>query len=309
MMNKPELLVTAKSVAEAERLIDAGADAIYIGHQYYGLRVAGDFELPQIEEAVRLAHDRQAKVYVAVNALFHNDRLKTLPDYLQSLEQAGVDAIVFGDPAVLMTVWEIGSKLPLHWNTETTSTNYETVRYWAKKGASRAIVARELSLENVLETKRRVDIEIQAQIHGMTCIFHSARKLVQNYLNHIGEEHVSTSPEANLYLKEKKEEETHYPVFEDINGTHIMSNEDICMLEHLPAFIDGQIDSLKIEGMYKTTEYLEQVTRIYRQAIDLYLQDADAFQAEVGGWLDEIKRIQPPERRLGTGFYFKEQIY
>lgn len=308
MNNKPELLVTAKNVDEVNQVIAAGADAVYIGHQQYGLRVAGDFELPQIEEAVHIAHSKGAKVYVAVNALFHNDRLHGLPDYLKALEQIGVDGIVFGDPAVLMTVKEIGSSLPLHWNTETTSTNYETVRYWAKKGVTRAIVARELSLDNVLAIKAQTGIDIQAQIHGMTCIFQSARKLVRNYFNHIDED-APTSREAGLYLKQKKDENTHYPVYEDINGTHIMSNEDICMLEHIPALIDGQIDSLKIEGLLKTTEYLVRVTRIYRRAIDMYCEESASFQANVPAWLSELQDIQPPERRLGTGFYFKEQIY
>lgn len=308
MKTKPELLVTAKDLEEMGRLLEAGANAFSIGHQRYGLRVAGDFELPQIEEAVKLAHQRQAKVYVSVNALFHNDVIKLLPDYLKQLEQIGVDAIVFGDPGVLITVWEIGSKLRLHWNTETTSTNYETVNYWAKKGASRAIVARELSLDNVLKIKAKTNIEIQAQVHGMTCIFHSARRLVRNYMQHINEEG-GTGLEAGLYLKETKREESHHPIYEDMNGTHIMSSEDICMLEHLPAFIDGGIDSLKIEGLFKTTAYLEQVVRIYREAIDTYCADPEKFQMKLNDWLHVIHSIQPAERRLGTGFYFKEQIY
>ena len=307
-MNKPELLVTAKDCEEVRRLIDAGADAVFIGHQRFGLRVAGDFELDQVDEAVNIAHRKGAKVYVAVNALFHNDRLEPLAEYLTRLEQIGVDAIEFGDPAVLMTVWELGSQLKLHWHGETTSTNFETVNYWAKKGVSRAVLSRELSLENVLMIKRKTNIEIQAQVHGMTCIFHSGRRLVRNYLEHTGQEH-PTSREAGLYLKETKEEETHYPIYEDINGTHIMSNEDLCMLAHLPAFVDGNIDSLKIEGLFKTTAYLEKVVSIYRQALDTCLTNREAFENKLDGWLGEIEAIQPPQRRLGTGFYFKEQIY
>lgn len=301
-------MVTAKDCEEVYRLIEAGADAVFIGHQRFGLRVAGDFELDQIAEAVKIAHGKGAKVYVAVNALFHNDRLEPLSRYLTQLEQIAVDAIEFGDPAVLMTVWELGSRLVLHWNTETTSTNYETVNYWAKKGASRAVLARELSLENVLLIKGKTNIEIQAQVHGMTCIFHSGRRLVQNYLLKTNQEH-PTSREAGLYLKETKEEETHYPIYEDINGTHIMSTEDLCMLPHLPTFVEGGIDSLKIEGLLKSTAYLEKVVHIYRQALDTCLTSQEAFANKLDGWLGEIEAIQPPQRRLGTGFYFKEQIY
>lgn len=308
MKEKPELLVTARDVDETVQLLEAGADAVYIGHQKYGLRLTGDFELAQIEEAVEKARPFGGRVYVAVNALFHNDRLPELPGYLKALEKAGVDGIVFGDPAVLMTVRENGSKLPLHWNAETLSTNYETVRYWANKGAVRAVLARELSLENVLEIKRKSDVEIQVQVHGMTCIFHSARKLVRNYLSHVGEE-ATVDQEAQLFLKERKDEETHYPIYEDVNGTHIMSSEDLCMLEHLPEMIEGGLDSLKIEGLYKSRDYMAQITQIYRKAIDRYWDDPDAFRQEVEGWMEQVRAIQPPERPLGTGFYFKEQIY
>lgn len=304
-IKKPELLVTAKDLDELQQLIQAGADAINIGGEAYGLRLPGDFSLEMIQQAVEIAHNQNVKIYVSMNALFHNQALIGLEDYIIKLSEIEVDAIVFGDPAVLMTVKEVAPDLALHWNTETTSTSYETANYWASKGATRAILARELSLQEVIAIKQHVNMEVQVQIHGMTCIFHSKRELVSSYLNYTGsEKKKDTSKESNLFLREHKRPDEQYPVFEDLHGTHIMSCDDICMIEHLGLFIDGGIDSLKIEGLLKTTDYLVKVTALYRKAIDEYVENKSTSVS-----VEEVEKLQTDQRPLTTGFYFKEQYY
>ncbi|GAX89063.1 peptidase U32 family protein [Effusibacillus lacus] len=309
MGKKTELLVTAGDLQEAERMLQAGADAISIGHERYALRMPGSFELPDIRDAVALARHFQAKVYVSINALLHNDSLPELNDYIRQLNEAGVDAIVFGDPAVLMASRLAASKLKLHWNTETTSTNYRTVNYWAGRGVARAILARELSMEEVLYIKQNTKIEVQVQVHGATCIFHSRRELVGNYMQHQGRmaEEGNRSRNRHMFLKEKNRSEERYPIFEDRHGTHILSAEDICMLEHLGPFLTAGIDSFKIEGLLKTADYNAAVVSLYRKAIDCLADNPNAGIHP--GWLAELRSIQPPDRPLGTGFYFREQIY
>ncbi len=301
----PELLVTAKDIEEIKQLIDAGADAINIGGEEYGLRMPGNFTLEMIGQATELAHSHGVKVYVSMNALLHNDHLHQLESYIKTLAEFKVDAIVYGDPAILLTASQLAPEIKLHWNTETTSTNYTTVNYWAKKGATRAVLARELSLEEVIDVKKHVQIEVQAQIHGLTCIFHSKRTLVSSYLDHIThQEEKKASKESNLFLREHKRPDEKYPVFEDIHGTHIMSNDEISMIEHLNLLIDAGIDSLKIEGLLLPTDYLVYLTKTYRQAIDLYLE-----KQEIPFNNEEIEKAQKNKRPLTTGFYFKEQIY
>lgn len=302
---KPELLVTAKNLDELKLLVDAGADAINIGGEPYGLRVAGNFSLDMIKEGINIAHKKQAKVYILMNALLHNELLTGLTDYIKKLVEYNVDAIVYGDPAVLVTAKEIALELPLHLNTETTLTSYGTINYWATKGATRAVLARELSFEEVIQIKQKIDIEVQAQVHGMTCIFHSKRSLITDYLEHTDNNHEEyLSEEHRLFLREHKRPSEQYPVFEDIHGTHIMSDQDICMIDHIDKFIESGIDSLKIEGIMHSTDYLVKITKLYRQAID------SAFKnEEISNILDQVKTIQPNNRPLGAGFYFKEQIY
>ena len=100
---KPELLVTAKDLIELEQLIDAGADAVNIGSEKYGLRLPGDFSLDNMKQAVELAHHKNVNVYIVMNALMHNELIDGLEDYIKNLAEIGVDGIVFGDPAVLVT--------------------------------------------------------------------------------------------------------------------------------------------------------------------------------------------------------------
>ncbi|MEB3101990.1 peptidase U32 family protein [Ferviditalea candida] len=309
MSYRPEILVTAGSLEEVSRMVEAGADAVNIGEQKYGLRLPGDIPLEQIAQAVDIARGRQARIIVSVNQIMNNEALAELPDYLRRLEQFGVEAIVFGDPAVLVTAKKHAPGLKLHWSAEMTSTNYATANYWADKGASRAILARELNMEEVLEIKRNALVEIQVQVHGMTNIYHSKRELVKSYFEHRGKPaDRAADKERGLYLVEMERRELAFPIYEDVNGTHIMSSDDICMIEGLHELMEGRIDSFKIEGLMKTTEYNELVVRVYREAVEAYLSDPGAYRLNPE-WLEQIKRLQDPKRELTFGFYYKEQVY
>lgn len=305
MSEKPELLVTAASPEEVEALFCAGADAVQIGNEQYALRVPGSFTLTQTRAAVEIAQRYRRKVYFSLNALMHQSALQDLEPYVQELAAMGIDAIIFGDPAVFVTARQIAPSLPLHWNSETTSTNYRTVNYWAKKGVARAVLARELSLEDVLEIKRKTSIEVQVQVHGMTCIFHSRRELVSNYLRYLQKE--EGAPRGSLFVQESKRENEHYPILEDTHGTHMMSADDICMLLHLGPLVRAGVDAFKIEGLLKPLTYNITVVSLYRQAIDRLWDD---LEADINPhWLEKIRQLQPKDRPLSTGFYFREQIY
>ncbi|WP_026011275.1 peptidase U32 family protein [Paenibacillus sp. OSY-SE] len=311
MTYEPELLVTAGSVAEVERMLQAGANAVFVGEQRYGMRLPGEMTLEHIEESMNAVRDHQAKLYVAVNNILHNERLDGLSAYLQRLGQIGVDAIVFGDPAVLMTARTAAPNLNLHWNAEMTSTNYITAKYWKKRGSSRFVVARELNMEQVVEMKQKLpDMEVQIQVHGMTNIYHSKRHLLQHYFRHIDkEEQVNeVGMERKLFLIERERQDEKFPLYEDSNGTHIMSSDDVCIIEDFKHLLDARIDSFKVEGLLKPTVYNETVVQVYREAIDTYVADPDnyRFQEE---WIERIRAVQDPERELSFGFFYKEQMY
>lgn len=308
-MNKPELVISCGSIADLKQMIRAGADAVIIGEDRYGLRLPGEVKLNEIGEAVTWAHERNAKVYVAVNNILDNHTLDGLQEYLAALQAYGVDAIIFGDPAVVMTVRQLPVPLPLHWNAEMTSTNYATANYWGRQGAVRVVLARELNMEQVLDFKAKSEIAVEVQVHGITNIYHSKRELVKNYMAHQGTKtEEDRSKGRGLFLIEHERRDQRYPVYEDGNGTHIMSSEDFCMLENLPELIDGHVDSLKIEGLLKSSQYNETVVRSYRAAIDAYLANPEGYEFQQE-WLDAIVELQDPERELSFGFFYKEQVY
>jgi len=309
-MKKPELLVTPRDVAAIQSLIDAGADAFVIGEQRYGLRLAGDFNRDEVKQAVQLAQSNNKKVYVAMNAIFHNDKVNELGDYLSFLASIQVDAVIFGDPAVLMAAREAAPELKLHWNTETTATNYYTCNYWGRKGAKRAVLARELNMESIIETKENAEVEIEVQVHGMTTMFQSKRSLIGNYFEYQGNvmEIENRKKEKDMFLYDK-ERDNKYPIFEDENGTHIMSPNDICIIDELDEMIDAGVDSFKIDGILKSTEYLVEVTKRYRKAIDLCVENRDEYYEIKDDLLEELEQLQPVNRPLDTGFFFKETVY
>jgi len=309
-MKKTELLVTPLTVNDILPLMEAGADAFVVGEQRYGLRLAGEFNREEVQKAIELAHSKGKKVYVAMNAIFHNEKIAELSDYIQFVSAAKADAIIFGDPAVLMTAREIAPEMKLHWSTETTGTNWFTCNYWGQKGAKRAVLAREINMDAIVETKENAEVEIEVQVHGMSCMFQSKRSLLGNYYEYQGKvlEVENRNMEKNMFLHDK-ERENKYPIFEDENGTHIMSPSDICIIDELQEMLEAGVDSLKIDGILKSSEYILAVTKAYREAIDLFIEDPDAYEDKKDELLAAIEEIQPANRSLDTGFYFKETVY
>jgi U32 family peptidase len=309
-MKKPELLVTPTKIEDIEPLMMAGADAFVIGEQRYGLRLAGEFDREAVKSAIEIAHQGGKKVYVAMNAIFHNEKVDELADYLRFLDEAGADAVLFGDPAVLMAAREAAPNMPLHWNTETTATNWFTCNYWGRKGAKRAVLAREINMDAIVETKENAEVEIEVQVHGMTAMFQSKRHLIGNYFNYQGRDMKVDDLEADghLFLHDP-ERNTKYPIFEDENGTHIMSPNDICIIDELTEMVEAGVDSFKIDGILKEPEYIVAVTKLYRKAIDLCAENPDAYEEAKESLLEEAENLQPENRMLDTGFFFKETVY
>lgn len=307
-MNKPELLLTPTSVDDIIPLSEAGADSFVIGEERFGLRLAGEFSKEDVKKAIELAHSKNKKVYVAMNGLFHNDKMDEIEQYLKFVHEAGADAVLFGDPAIIMAKKSLGSDIPLHWDPHTLATNWYTCNYWGKKGAKRAVLSKELSMDEIIEIKENAEVEVEVQIHGMTCMFQSRRPLVHNYFEYQGKKLKVEEEKEKLYLFDP-DRDNYYPVFEDSNGTHIMSPNDMCIIDELQELVEAGIDCFKIDGILKSPEYLIEVTKLYRKAIDLCVTDVDEYEDIADELLERIEEIQPESRPLDTGFFFKETVY
>lgn len=309
-MKKPELLVTPTKVEDILPLAEAGADAFVVGEQRYGLRLAGEFNREDVKKAVELGHENGKKVYVAMNGIFHNEKIEELKDYVQFVSDIKADAIIFGDPAVLLTAREVAPEMNLQWSTETTGTNWYSCNYWGRKGAKRAVLAREINMDSIIEIKEHAEVEIEVLVHGMTCMFQSKRSLLGNYFEYQGKqmEIENRKLQKNMFLHDQ-ERNNKYPVFEDENGTHIMSPNDVCIIDELQDMLEAGVDSFKIDGILKSLEYNLTVTKAYREAIDLFFEDPDLYDEKKSEFLTQLEEIQPPNRPLDTGFFFKETVY
>ncbi|MDF2546512.1 MAG: peptidase [Anaerosolibacter sp.] len=315
-MQKVELLAPAGDLEKLKMAFIYGADAVYIGGQTFGLRAsARNFSFEDMAEGIKFAHERGKKVYVTLNIIPHNEDLQELPGYLQKLNDLGIDALILSDPGTLMYVKQYAPDLEIHLSTQANNTNFMSARFWYEQGIRRIILARELSFQEIKETRDNIpqDLELEAFIHGAMCISYSGRCLLSNYMaNRDANRGECAHPcRWQYYLVEEKRPGECMPVFEDENGTYFFNSKDLCMIQYIPELIESGLSSLKIEGRMKSVYYVANIVRIYREAIDQYYKLGSGYQYSPQ-WLDEIKKAS--HRDFTTGFYVdkpgpQEQIY
>jgi len=301
-----ELLAPAGNFEKLEIAIHYGADAVYLGGRDFSLRnFSGNFSLAEIRQAVVYAHDRGVKIYVTVNVYARNDQQQGIAAYLEKLGILGPDGVIVADPGVFMIARELIPHIPLHLSTQANSTNYKTVEFWARLGIGRVNLARELTLAEIKTIGAQAQIEIEAFVHGAMCIAYSGRCLLSSFMaNRHSNRGMCAHPCRWKYALVEETRAGHYmPIAEDDRGTYIFNSKDLCMIEHIPAMIESGVSALKIEGRMKGINYLASVVKIYRAAIDRYLQDPMGYAAQPE-WLVELAKIN--HRGYCTGFYFDD---
>lgn len=305
-MKKIELLAPAGDLEKLKMAVLYGADAIYLGGEAFGLRKASkNFSIEQIAEGINYAHDRGKRVYITLNIVPHNDDLVGLEEYVLSLYNIKVDAVIVSDPGMFSIIKRTVPEMEIHISTQASVTNYETIMFWYNLGARRIVLARELSFKEIKEITAKIpdDLDLEAFVHGAMCMSYSGRCLISNYM---------TGRDANMgdcaqpcrykyAVVEEKRPGEYFPVEEHEDGTFIFNSKDLCMIEHIPELVKSGIYSFKIEGRVKSSYYVATVIRAYRMAIDEYYKDQDNYQY-AGKWLDEIKKVS--HRDFTTGFYF-----
>lgn len=302
-----ELLAPAGDWEKLKIAVLYGADAVYLGGRQFSLRAgAGNFNDQDMLEGIQFAHCHGVKVYVAVNVFAHNDDLAKLPAYLEFLAKAGADAVIASDPGIIATVLEAQPGLPVHLSTQANTTNWASAALWKRLGLQRIVLARELSWLEMKEIGERVDIELEAFVHGAMCMSYSGRCLLSNFLTgrDANRGDCAQSCRWRYHLVEEKRPGQYFPVEEDSRGTYFMSSKDLCLLPYIPKLADAGVTSLKIEGRMKSIHYLATVVKTYRQALDSFMQNPSAYQVEPG-WLDEITKVS--HREYTTGFFLGDQ--
>ncbi|MFB3174824.1 U32 family peptidase [Staphylococcus pseudintermedius] len=314
-MKKPELLAPAGNLEKLKIAVHYGADAVFIGGQEYGLRSNADnFTMDEIREGVEFANRYGAKIYVTTNIIAHDENMEGLDDYLEQLEATGATGIIVADPLIIETCKRVAPKLEIHLSTQQSLSNYKAVEYWKEEGLDRVVLARETGAMEMQEIKDKVDIEIEAFIHGAMCIAYSGRCTLSNHMtardSNRGGCCQSCRWDYDLLTVDNDGELDVY--YEDGNAVPFaMSPRDLKLIESIPNMMDLGIDSLKIEGRMKSIHYIATVVSVYRKVIDAYAADPENFKIKPE-WLFELDKCANRDTALaffkGTPGY-EEQMF
>lgn len=313
-MNKPELLIPAGNLEKLKIACIYGADAVFLGGYEFGLRSNSDnFSYEDIKEGCQIANEYGVKVYVTTNIFAHEENFEGFKEFVIHLQTCGVTGIIVSDPGYIHICKQYAPELEIHISTQHSITNYQAVNYYQSLGASRVVLARELSFDEIKDIVDHTDCEIEIFIHGAVCSSYSGRCTLSNHM---------TSRDSNRggccqscrwdYQLMKKDNDQIIPVSLSEEETAFnMSAKDMDTLNYLPKILELGVDSLKVEGRMKTYHYVATVTKVYRQAIDSYYQDPDNFKVK-DEWLYELEKAASRETYIGAfigDFGIEDQIY
>jgi putative protease len=295
-----ELLAPAGSLEKLKTAIHYGADAVYLGGEKYSLRAhATNFSAKEMKEGVEYAHAHGVKIYVTVNIFAHNRDLASLPDYLLSLQDIGVDGLIISDPGIFKIARARTPNVPIHLSTQANVTNSESAQFWVDQGARRLNLARELGFAEISEIRNSIDnAEIEIFVHGALCISYSGRCMLSNYLTgrNANQGDCAHPCRYSYRLEEAKRPDQFFPVEEDQRGTYIFNSKDLCLIKQLPSLVAAGVDSIKIEGRMKGIYYAGGMVRIYRAALD-------AIEKNPGQRVQLDQRFMEEINKLGSRGY------
>lgn len=297
-----ELLAPCGDFNKLKTALHFGADAVYVGGNNYGLRKgAKNFSNEGLAEAVQYCHERGKKLYVTCNIVAHNRDFEGLEEYLQYLDNIGVDAVIVSDPGIIVFCKKVLKKTQIHLSTQANATNKYSVKFWADCGVSRIVLARELSVEEIKEIKDYIgDVELEAFVHGAMCVSHSGRCLLSNFLTHRDGNHGDCVQACRweYAIHEVNNDNKKLILTEDEKGSYIMNSKDLNMLANLKDLMDAGVCSFKIEGRMKSQYYVGTVINAYRTAIDLVQKGQ-----EIPEYLQK-ELAKTAHRDYTTGFYY-----
>ena len=300
---KLELLSPAGDMEKLKMAVLYGADAVYLAGTSYGLRGGpSNFSTEEMEEGVRFAHAHGVKVHVTVNIMPRNEDANGLPAYLTFLNSIHVDALIIADLGTFMLAKKYAPDCERHMSTQVSIANFASATAWYELGAKRVVLARELSLEEVIYIRQHTpkDLEIECFAHGAMCVSYSGRCLLSNYLaDRDGNGGACAQPCRDSYvLMTERYPGQYIPVREDEKGAYLLNSNDMCMIDHVKELMDAGIDSIKVEGRNKSAYYAAIITGAYRHVID----DIQGGREIDPVWRNEVDHVA--HRQYSTGFYY-----
>ena len=310
MKTKPSLLAPAGSMRALETALRFGADAVYLGAKQYGLRAqAQNFDEAQLARAVELAHAKGAQVNLTLNIFAFDGDLPGMVKTARAAHEIGVDAAIVSDLGAISKLHREVPGLDIHVSTQASTTNSESARVYKALGATRVVLAREMTMENIEAMAREVgdEIELETFIHGAVCMSYSGRCMLSSFLNNRSANRGACSQPCRwtYALVERSRPGEYLPIEEGGCGTAILSSRDMCMMEHLPRLMESGVCCFKVEGRMKNELYIGTIIGSYRRAMDAYMADPAAYAKNTA--LQKLLRAELDmisHRTYDTGFYF-----
>ena len=297
-----ELLAPAQGPEQLAMPIHFGADAVYLAAPRWGMRAgARNFSNDELAQAVTAAHAAGVSVHLALNTVMTDADIDELPPFLEMVDAYGVNAAIVADLGVMALVREHAPHLDLHVSTQASVMSAATAEQYARLGARRIVLAREMTVAQIAELRRRLssEVELEAFCHGSMCMAYSGRCLLSAEL--MGSRR---SPSRGACaqpcrwgwsLVEDRTPDRRIPIEEDARGSYLLSSNDLCMISHLDDLAEAGVASVKVEGRNKGSYYVACVTNAYRHVLD---------GQDPGPWESELMLVS--HRPYSTGFYYGE---
>ena len=294
-MKTPEVLAPAGDRASLEAAVNAGADAVYFGLQGFNARArATNFDVAELSRTMRWLHEHGARGYVTLNTLVFDTELDSVEHAIRACAAAGVDAVIVQDLGVAKLARAIAPDLPIHASTQMTCTDAASVELAAELGATRVILARELSLDDIAKIRAKTSTEVEVFVHGALCISYSGQCLTSEAIGGRSANRGACAQACRLPY----ELVVDGALVSTDDRAYLLSPEDLEASSQVPDLVKLGVASLKIEGRLKGPEYVAATTRLYRKAIDA------AVGAGVGPTEDERRdALQTFTRGSGPGFF------
>ena len=303
-MNKPEVLSPVGDMGRLQAALRFGADAVYLAGTEFGMRSApANFTEEELAAAVTAAHAQGVRVYLTCNTIPRNAELERLGPFLSFAQDAGVDAFIMTDFGVMELAKRFAPHVDIHISTQAGVANYAAANAFYRMGASRVVLARELTLEEIAGIRAHTpkELELEAFVHGAMCMSFSGRCLLSNYMTGRDANHGDCAQPCRwkYALVEEKRPGQYFPVEETQGGSFILNSRDLCMIRQIPDMIEAGVTSLKIEGRAKSAYYVSVITNAYRLAVDWCMEHPGQ---PVPQWIvEETEKIS--HRPYSTGFY------
>src|SRR6185437_14471856 len=292
-LRRPEILAPAGNEGALRAAVRAGADAVYFGLQGFNARARADnFDAAGLAATMRYLHEHGVRGYVTLNTLVFDDELAALERAVRACAGAGADAVIVQDLGVLRLVRAVAPDLPVHASTQMTCTDAASVELAAAMGASRVILARELSLADIAAIRRETDVEVEVFVHGALCVAYSGQCLTSEAIGGRSANRGACAQACRLPYELVVDGERR-----DLGDrAYLLSPEDLEASALVPELMKLGVHALKIEGRLKGPEYVAATTKLYREAISAALGEGDTVEAA------RRTALQTYSRGSGPGF-------